>query len=120
MRSGLGEYTGTIDPSWLKPAVSADEFFARDDRDFFIRREPEKRAEFEAGMAADRATIEAVMQPGDELRPFIHLLVPGGSSGCTGGAAESIASMIRSPHAMSACALAGTACRPTASAGTSA
>lgn len=80
MRSDLGDYTGTIDLSWLKPALSLDEFFARDIRQILIRRRPQERAELEAEMSADRATIEAVMQPGDELRPWIHQ--PEGPSGC--------------------------------------
>jgi hypothetical protein len=84
MQSNLGEYTTDLDPSWLLPAVSVDEFFARDVRHLLSRRRPERRAEIEAELAAGRATIEAAMEPGDELRPWLHRFHPAGPSGHMG------------------------------------
>ncbi len=84
MGSHLGDYTVEIAPSCLQPALSVDEHFARDIRHRWIVRRPAKRAEYEAAMATDRATIEAIMQPGDELRPFLHLIHPEVFSGARG------------------------------------
>jgi hypothetical protein len=89
------EYTGTIDPSWLRPPVSLDEFFAFDVRHLFIRRRPKRRAELETEMAADRDLIEGTVQPADELRPWIHRFDPTGPSGCMGVAVVRDGSVIK-------------------------
>jgi len=80
----MGEYLNELDPAWLLPAVSIDEYFARDARHLVIRRWPKRRAELEAEIAADRATIEVAMEPKDELRPWLHRFDPNGPSGCAG------------------------------------
>jgi hypothetical protein len=84
LRSILGDYAGDIDAGWLRPAVSVDEFFARDVRHLLIRRRPEQCAELEAELAADRAVVEAAMAAGDELRPWLHRFHPDGPSGNVG------------------------------------
>src|SRR5688572_28596841 len=84
MRSALADWEVTIDPSWLRPAVSVEEYFARDPRHAVIRRRPERRAAVEAEMAEDRAALKAAMEPGDELRPWVHRFDPGGPCGHAG------------------------------------
>jgi hypothetical protein len=84
MKSELGEYSDDLDSSWLLPAVSVDDFFAQDVRHLLIQRRPERRSEIEAALAADRKTIEAAMEFGDELRPWRHRFDPVGPSGQIG------------------------------------
>jgi hypothetical protein len=84
MRSELGEYAAALDAAWQLPAVTVDEFIARDLRHRLIGRNPEQREELEAELAADRATVEAAMEPGDELRPWLYRFDAVGPSGCKG------------------------------------
>jgi hypothetical protein len=66
----LADYAGLVDPAWLRPAVTVQEFFAPFVRNAATHIQPKVRAEYQAAIAADRKLIEATMQPGDVLRPW--------------------------------------------------
>jgi hypothetical protein len=75
----MREYVGTFDPAWLELAETVDEYFARELRHIFMRRASEqKRTQLEAELSADRAIVDAALQPADELRPWLHWFDPGG------------------------------------------
>ncbi len=91
-KSLVAEYSGTVESGWLEPAVTVDQFFAPFARHAKTYGQPAVRKDLEAEIAADRATIEAAMQPGDELRPWRH---PPYQSGCVGLAVISDGRVIR-------------------------
>lgn len=77
----LAEHTGSVDDAWLQPPVSAAEFFVPFAPHARTYIQPAVRAALEAQIAADRAVVEAALQPGDELRPWPHPPYP---DGCVG------------------------------------
>jgi hypothetical protein len=63
----LADYAGLVDPAWLRPPLTIEEFFAPFVRTAEIHGQPQIRAEYEVTIAADLKLIEAIMQPGDVL-----------------------------------------------------
>ena len=66
----LADYSGTVDPAWLRPAVTVADFFSPFVRSAKSYGPPKAREEYEAAIAADRKLIEDTMQSGDLLRPW--------------------------------------------------
>ena len=81
VKSLLADHAGDIEAGWLQPPVTVSEFLAPFTRHAKSYVQPSVRAELEAAIAADRAVIEATLQPGDELRPWRH---PPYQDGCVG------------------------------------